>query len=152
VHLFGFIIRTYFTSVHLLVHYIQVNNIFISWFLINLVLKCSRTEYNELRKGYINKMKYNRKQLMWNCNALQQILLFYLQNTRRLYKCKASDNFKHQIEENSKGKAVPLQARSGPEGSRKLRFPDYLTTAQGAGKVVSPTHRPSLPPGNTHFC
>jgi hypothetical protein len=27
-----------------------------------------------------------------------------------------------------KGKAVPLQAWSGPEGSRKLRFPDFLTT------------------------
>jgi hypothetical protein len=54
-----------------------------------------------------------------------------------------------------KGKAVPLQAWSGPEGSRKLRFPDYMTTAQGGGKVVSLTHRPSLPPGNapgTHFC
>jgi len=29
-----------------------------------------------------------------------------------------------------KGKAVPLQAPSGPEGSRKLRFPDFVTTAQ----------------------
>jgi len=28
-----------------------------------------------------------------------------------------------------KGKAVPLQARSGPEGSRKLRIPDFMTTA-----------------------
>jgi len=27
-----------------------------------------------------------------------------------------------------KGKAVPLQAWSGPEGSRKLRFPDFMTT------------------------
>jgi len=36
-----------------------------------------------------------------------------------------------------KGKAVPLQAWSGPEGSRKLRFPDFVTTAQGGGKVVS---------------
>jgi len=27
------------------------------------------------------------------------------------------------------GKAVPLQARSGPEGSRKLRFPDFVPTA-----------------------
>ena len=26
-----------------------------------------------------------------------------------------------------KGKAVPLQAWIGPEGSRKLRFPDYMT-------------------------
>jgi hypothetical protein len=43
------------------------------------------------------------------------------------------------------GKAVPLQAWSGPEGSRKLRFPDYMTTAQDGGKVVSLTHRPPLP-------
>ena len=52
-------------------------------------------------------------------------------------------------------KAVPLQAWSGPEGSRKLRFPDFMTTAQDGGKVVSLTHRPPLPPGNipgTHFC
>jgi hypothetical protein len=35
-----------------------------------------------------------------------------------------------------KGKAVSLQACSGPEGSRKLRFPDYMTTAQDGGKVV----------------
>ena len=54
-----------------------------------------------------------------------------------------------------KTKAVPLQAWSGPEGSRKLRFPDFVTTAQDGGKVVSLTHRPPLPPGNTlgtHFC
>jgi hypothetical protein len=48
-----------------------------------------------------------------------------------------------------KGKAVPLQAWYGPEGSRKLRFPDYMTTAQDGGEVVSLTHRPTLPPGNT---
>ena len=28
------------------------------------------------------------------------------------------------------GKAVPLQAWSGPEGSRKLRFPEFVTRAQ----------------------
>ena len=33
-----------------------------------------------------------------------------------------------------KGKSVPLQAWSGPEGSRKLRFPDFMTTAQEGGK------------------
>jgi hypothetical protein len=54
-----------------------------------------------------------------------------------------------------KGKAVPLQAWSTPEGSRKLSFPDYMTTAQDGGKFVSLTHRPPLPPGNapgSHFC
>ena len=48
-----------------------------------------------------------------------------------------------------KGKAVPLQAWSVPEGCRKLRFPDFMTTAQDGDKVVSLTHRPPLPPGNT---
>jgi len=43
-----------------------------------------------------------------------------------------------------KGKSVPLQAWSGPEGSRILRFPDYITTAQDGGKVVSLKHRPPL--------
>ena len=54
-----------------------------------------------------------------------------------------------------KGKAVPLQAWSGPEGSRNLRVPDFMTTAKDGDKVVSLTHRPPLPPGNTpgtHFC
>ena len=48
-----------------------------------------------------------------------------------------------------KGTAVPLQACSGPEVSRKLRFSDFMTTAQDGGKVVSFTHRPPLPRGNT---
>jgi hypothetical protein len=46
----------------------------------------------------------------------------------------------------SRGKAVSLQAWTGPEGSRKLRFPDYMTTAQDGGKVVSLTHQPPLAP------
>jgi hypothetical protein len=53
-----------------------------------------------------------------------------------------------------KGKTVLLQAWSGPEDSRKLRFLDFMTTVQDGGKV-SLTQRPPLPPGNapgTHFC
>jgi len=45
-----------------------------------------------------------------------------------------------------RGKAVPLLAWSGPEGSRKLRFPDFMTTAQDGGNNVSLTHWPPLPP------
>ena len=54
-----------------------------------------------------------------------------------------------------KGKSVPLQAWSGPEVSRKLSFPDFMTKAQEGDKIVSLTHRPPLPPINlpgTHFC
>ena len=54
-----------------------------------------------------------------------------------------------------RGEVVSLQVWSDPEGSRKLRFPDFMTTAKDGGKVVSPTHRPHLPqesaPG-THIC
>ena len=34
-----------------------------------------------------------------------------------------------------KGKTVPLQAWTGPEGSRKLRLPDFVTTAQDGGRL-----------------
>jgi len=54
----------------------------------------------------------------------------------------------------NEGTPVSLQNWSDPEGSRKLRFPDFVTTAQNGDKV-SLTHRPPLPPGNipgTRFC
>ena len=50
---------------------------------------------------------------------------------------------------------VPFYAWTDPEGSRKLRLPDFMTTAQDGGKVASLTHLPPLPQGNapgTHFC
>ena len=49
------------------------------------------------------------------------------------------------LSKTNKDKSVPLQAWSGPECSRKLRFPDFMTTAQDGGKVVNLTHRPPLP-------
>jgi hypothetical protein len=51
-----------------------------------------------------------------------------------------------------KGKAVPLEAWSGQVGSRNLRFPDFMTTAQDGGKFVSLTRRPPLSPGNATVC
>jgi hypothetical protein len=70
------------------------------------------------------------------------------------YKIQTPGNYSEESIKQYLSKTVPLQAWSGPEGSRKFRFPDYMTTAQGGGKVVSHTHWPPLPPGNTpgtHF-
>jgi len=53
--------------------------------------------------------------------------------------------FQNAFDVKVKLKQSRLQAWSGPEGSRKLRFPDFTTTAQDGGKVFSPTHRPPLP-------
>ena len=41
-----------------------------------------------------------------------------------------------------KGKAIPLQAWTGPEVSRKLRLPNFKTTSD---KFVSPKHQPPIP-------
>ena len=34
-----------------------------------------------------------------------------------------------------KGKAIPLQTWTSPEGSRKLRYPDFVTTVQDGGRL-----------------
>ena len=78
-----------------------------------------------------------------------QKIQFWL-NVRKREWMKAEEHKKKD-----KGKSVPLQAWTGPEGSRNLRLPDLVTTAQDGGKFVSLTHRSPLPPGNTpgtHFC
>ena len=41
----------------------------------------------------------------------------------------------------SNGKAISIYVWTGPEGSGRLKLPDFKT----GGKVVSPTHRPPLP-------
>jgi len=43
-------------------------------------------------------------------------------------------------------KAIPLKTSTGPDSSRRLRFPISRQLAQEGGKVVSPTHRAPLPP------
>jgi hypothetical protein len=76
-----------------------------------------------------------------------------LRNRKRISKVDYVNRGK--VKGKGKGKAVTSQGWSDPEGSRKLRFPDFMTTAQDGGKVVSLTHRSPLPPGNTsgtHFC
>jgi len=36
-----------------------------------------------------------------------------------------------------RGKTVPLQAWTGPEGSRKFRVPDFVTKAQDCGRLLA---------------
>jgi hypothetical protein len=77
------------------------------------------------------------------------------ENIYSIAMAKTTFNKKGLFTSKVKGKAFPLHAWGGPEDSMKLRFPDFLTTAQNGGKFASLTHRPHLPPGNTpgtHFC
>jgi len=45
------------------------------------------------------------------------------------------DMWVHWGRSKSEGKSVPLQSLRGPEGSRKLRFPDFVTTTQDGGRL-----------------
>jgi hypothetical protein len=91
----------------------------------------------------------------------------HYRNTRQLYRslerrcgCDNVEKTKYKVKPRGqnagkKAKALPLQAWSGPAGSRELKLPDFMTTAQEGGKVVSLMHRLPLPPGNTpgtNFC
>jgi len=90
-----------------------------------------------------------------NCNWVVTRWLFYTYTKYEIYLCKHGFICRRIILCKGKGKSVPLQAWSGQEGSRKLRIPDFVTTAQDGGKVVSLKYRPPLPPGNApgaHFC
>ena len=54
-----------------------------------------------------------------------------------------------------KGKSVSLQTWRCPEGSRKLRFPDFVTKAQDGGRLSALAEGHLYLPGNTpgtHFC
>jgi hypothetical protein len=110
-------------------------------------------------KPYTTLSYIKKKQLHVSVNICSQAgsSSGWIQNLEQHYTIQynCGDEISFYINVKGKGKAVPLQAWSGPEGSRKLRFPYYMTTAQDGGKVVNLTHRPPLPPGNapgTHFC
>jgi len=48
-----------------------------------------------------------------------------------------------------KGKMIPLQPWTGPQGFRRLTLGIRRQSTYEYGKVDSPTYRPSLPPGDT---
>jgi len=54
---------------------------------------------------------------------------------RKVTRYKWRDDGRQTFIKKGKGKAVPLQAWTGPEGSRKLRLLGFLTTAQHGGRL-----------------
>ena len=85
------------------------------------------------------------------CVSCSWILSHCLYNNNNMTYCNGNESAVHLalLLQTVEGKAVPLQGWSGPEDSRKWRFPDFVTTAQDGGEVVSLTHRLPLPTGNT---
>jgi hypothetical protein len=72
-----------------------------------------------------------------NCDRLQEIFQILFVKVLEIIMTNLIQNWwlvylqSNQV----KGKSVPSQAWSGPEGSRKLRLPDFVTTAQDGGSL-----------------
>ena len=91
----------------------------------------------------------------WVCSMSRCTLCRFIYFNHDIFQTEEYSSHSEFNGSKGKVKAVPLQAWIGPEGSRNFRFPDFMTTAQDGGKVVSLTQRPPLSPGNTpgtHFC
>jgi len=59
------------------------------------------------------------------------------------FHCRCVGSVKVQFHFTSKNKKInPITGQRCPDGSRKLRFLDFMTMAQDGGKVVSLRHRP----------
>jgi hypothetical protein len=69
-------------------------------------------------------------------------------------KCSPTWLWREAVIFNRKGKAIPLQAWTDPEGSRRLRLPDFSRHVKVVRLSALRTGR-FYPPGNisgTHFC
>jgi hypothetical protein len=62
-----------------------------------------------------------------------------------------SDHVTSQIKGKGKAKAIPLQALTGPESSRRLRLPNFKTISTWRWQGCQPYAPPGNIPG-THFC
>ena len=123
------------------------------------VVNCNRTNTHVSSLGQIiSKENLHMLNVYINCSYSHLLNIhFLILKSLSVHGKHINDNAIHKMltSKGKKGKAVPLQASSGPEGSMRLRFPDFMATAQGCGKFVSLTYWPHLPPGSspgTYFC
>ena len=94
-------------------------------------------ERNRPFSSHINYINFQHIKTKINLNCLRRSCSYLAVNILPL-------DYKNNSFNIVKGKAVPLEAWTGPEGSGKLRFTDFVTTAQDGGKVVGLTYRPPL--------
>ena len=121
-------------------------------------MEAVRTEHSESAGGKTNKTKQKKKGILRRMRMCSHSWIFDSEFKKlSLFNIKSYSLGVYDIEmwkllsiafPTVKGEAVRLQAWSGPEGSRKLRFPDFTTMAQDSGKIINLMHRPPLPPGN----
>jgi hypothetical protein len=91
-----------------------------------------------------HKHEYTKEALTYNASASTTNFTYTaLRSNYQLSELHDLESGKGKV----KDKDFPLQTWAGPWGSGRLRFPDFLDFRHYKGcKVVTLTHRPSLPP------
>ena len=92
---------------------------------------------------------------LWNVEKSGTVGQTTNDNPRRSLQIRKVKNTQCMSYVKGKGKAVTLQAWTGPQGSRKLMFPDFVTTPKDVGRLSALRTGRLYPPGNipgTHFC
>jgi len=87
-------------------------------------------EWNVLGRDKRKVMWYRARRTNNSYTIKYAISLLGITNSAELQMCRYCTH-----ETVKSGKAVPLQAWSDPEGSRKLKFPDFMTTVQDGGRL-----------------
>ena len=98
-------------------------------------LHCENAVTNCLNQGmqwhsWLRHCATSRKVVGLVLNGVTEIFHWYNPSS-----CTVALGLVQPLTEMSKGKAVPLQAWTGPEGSRKLGLPDFVTPAQDSGRL-----------------
>jgi hypothetical protein len=75
------------------------------------------------------------QQTLSSCFVVIKAKISFMQHSCRITCGHETEHIINSFACKGKGKSVPLQAWTGPEGSSKLRFPDFMTTSQDGGKL-----------------
>jgi len=100
----------------------QINCIGSCYALVDIVVSLHKNGSSCWQQRLLHQMPYQ----IWSVSLRDCLVKSWFQNIRREL---------WRIRPCKKGKAVQLQAWTSPDGSRKLRFPDFVTTAQDGGRL-----------------
>jgi hypothetical protein len=138
----------------------------------DLMTPCTAVSVFAVVRGFVSTVKVTKTYQRWSVEIISETSIGYLQNTSPalLRRGTNSDKFKvdgaqrcsphlkvyMSLKSKGKGKSIPLQSWTGPEGSRRLRLPEFLDNQHMKVVRLSTVRTGRLyPPGSvpgTHFC
>ena len=102
---------------------------------ITLIENFNRWQTIKILSSYTVLIYFNISVSLMGSHITWTLFALHVTLFQGLYKWPNDGQVTETCSNQGKGKAVPLQAWTGPEGSRKLRLPDFVTVAQDGGRL-----------------